>query len=302
MHRQDSEKSGEELIISADPAAPENSEIQIQTSADEDVSQLPETVPARFPESAVESPAIIDEEPVEKQEESDGKVMSVIDHLDEMRVRLIRSLLVFGLAMVVAFIFGKDIIVFLEMPAKGMHFQALTIEEPVLVYFKVSFYAALMLAAPFLLWEISAFVSPGLKRNERQVLAPIVIGGPLLFLAGAFFCYQFVLPPMLSFFNSFSGPIAPVQQRLDYYISLVTSMIFYMGICFQLPIVLFALSLTGLVNSKQLMGFWRYAFVGASVVAAIITPDPTVISMLIVMFALLALYFSTILLLKLFGR
>lgn len=307
MQQQDSEKSAEELNISAPPPLAEKepeSGIEIVTTddVDEDVDQLPETVPANFPESAIESPADEDASPGGSPEDGDGKVMSVIDHLDEMRVRLIRTLFVFAIAMGISFTFGRDIIAFLELPAKGMHFQALTIEEPVLVYFKVSFYGALVLAAPFILYEVSAFVAPGLKRRERRVLAPIVIGGPLLFFTGAAFCYYFVLPPMLSFFNSFSGPIAPVQQRLDYYISLVTSMIFYMGICFQLPIVLFALALAGLINSRQLLSFWRYAFVGASVVAAIITPDPTVISMLIVMAALLALYFSTVFLLKLFGR
>lgn len=235
-------------------------------------------------------------------DETEGKVMSVIDHLDELRLRLIRSLAVFALAMALTFSFGKEIIKFLELPAGNMTFQALSIEEPLFVYCKVAFYGALILAAPYLLFEISGFVSPGLKKKERVVLMPIVIGGPLLFVAGAAFCYTCVLPPMVTFFTSFGVGISPVQQRLDFYISLVTTMLFYMGICFQLPIVLFALSLAGLVNSKQLLGFWRYAITGAAVAAAIITPDPTVVSMVIVMVALCGLYFFTVLLLKLFGR
>lgn len=299
MSRSESENLPEETTVRTNAEASSGGEIQTDFRAEDDMSQLPETVPSRFPESAVESLS----EPSEfEDEEADGKVMSVIDHLDELRSRLIRSLLIFGLSMAIAFTFGRDIIRILELPAGGMHFQALSIEEPVMVYFKVSFYAALALAAPFLLFEISSFVAPGLKRKERRVLAPIVVGGPLLFVSGAVFCYYLVLPPMLSFFNSFSGPIAPVQQRLDYYISLVTTMIFYMGLCFQLPIVLFALSLAGIINSKQLVSVWRYAVVASSVVAAIITPDPTVISMLIVMLALVGLYFFTVLLLRLFGR
>ena len=234
--------------------------------------------------------------------EEDSKVMSVIDHLDELRARLIRCLIVFGIAMFIAFSYGREIISFLELPGKGMTFRALSIEEPVLVYFKVSFYAAIVFSAPYILYEISAFVAPGLKQKERKVLAPIIIGGPLLFVSGAAFAYYLALPPMLYFFNSFGAPIAPIQQRLDYYISLVTGMLFYMGICFQLPIILFTLSLTGLINSRQLLSVWRYAVVGTSVVAAVITPDPTVVSMLIVMAALVSLYFSTVLLLKMFGR
>ncbi len=240
----------------------------------------------------------------EYEEPDDGtdKVMSVVDHLDELRNRLIRTLLVFVGAMGITFAFGKDIIQFLEKPAGKMTFQALSIEEPLLVYCKVAFYAALVLVAPYILFEISAFVAPGLKRNERKLITPIVLGGPLLFITGAAFCYYLVLPPMLTFFTSFGVGISPIQQRLDFYISLVTTMLFYMGICFQLPIVLFALSIAGIVNSKQLMAVWRYAVVGSSVAAAVITPDPTFISMVIVWAALLGLYFFTIGLLKVFGR
>lgn len=133
-------------------------------------------------------------------------------------------------------------------------------------------------------------------------MTPIVLGGPILFLLGALFAYYLVLPPMLAFFTSFGTDIAPVQQRLDFYISLVTTMLFYMGLCFQLPVVLFALSLAGLVNSRMLLRMWRYALVVSSVAAAIITPDPTIFSMLIVLAGLIGLYFSTIVLLKLFGR
>lgn len=303
MSRSESENLTEDAGgLKGAEAAAAISELEGELVLEEDMSQLPETVPARFPESAVESQVEPSYSEQTGDEEDDGKVMSVIDHLDELRTRLLRSLVIFGLCMMISFAFGRDIIRILELPAKDMHFQALSIEEPVMVYFKVSFYAALALAAPFLLFEVSSFVAPGLKRKERRVLTPIVLGGPLLFVSGAVFCYFLVLPPMLSFFNSFSGPIAPVQQRLDYYISLVTTMIFYMGLCFQLPIVLFALSLAGIINSKQLLSMWRYAVVASSVLAAIITPDPTVISMLIVMVALVGLYFFTVLLLKLFGR
>lgn len=244
----------------------------------------------------------VDPESSLESDDGNGKVMSVVDHLDELRNRLIRTLIVFVIAMGATFSFGKEIIQFLEKPAGKMTFQALSIEEPLLVYCKVAFYAALVLVAPYILFEISAFVAPGLRKNERRLIAPIVLGGPLLFVTGAAFCYYMVLPPMLGFFNSFGVGISPVQQRLDFYISLVTTMLFYMGICFQLPIVLFALSLAGIVNSRQLMKVWRYAVVGSSVAAAVITPDPTFISMVIVWAALLGLYFFTIGLLKVFGR
>lgn len=235
--------------------------------------------------------------------DEDGKVMTVMEHLGELRTRIIRGLVVFVVAFVVAMIFGKEIISVLQVPANNKFtFIALSIEEPLMVYCKVSFYAALVIAAPYLLLEASLFISPGLRRSERRILSPIVIGGPVLFVLGAAFCYYFVLPPMLSFFSSFGVGISPVQQRLDFYVSLVTTMMLYMGLCFQLPVVLFALSLAGIVNSRMLLRMWRYALVGSSLVAAIITPDPTIVSMLIVLAGLIGLYFATIILLKLFGR
>jgi sec-independent protein translocase protein TatC len=235
-------------------------------------------------------------------EDSPEKVMTVVEHLDELRVRIMRSVAAVGLSFFVMLFFAKNLVHLLELPAGNITFQALSLEEPLLVYLKVTFYAGLVLALPYVLFEASQFVAPGLKPKERQLLAPIVIGGPLLFLAGAAFAYFCVLPPMLNFFNSFGQGLIPIHQRLDFYISLVSTILLYMGMCFQLPVVIFALSFTGLVNSRQLIAVWKYAIVGASLVAAIITPDPTAFSMLIVMGALIALYFLSIFFLKIAGR
>jgi sec-independent protein translocase protein TatC len=241
-------------------------------------------------------------EVVETPDSADESVMTVIEHLDELRTRIIRCLGVLIVTFGIALYFGKHVVRFLEGPAGNITFQALSLEEPLVVYFKVSFYVAIAMALPWVLMEIAQFMSPGLKKEERQILTPVLVGSPLLFVCGAAFAYYLVLPPMLHFFNSFSVGMSPVHQRLDFYISLVTTIILYMGLCFQLPIILFGLSFTGLVNSRQLMGFWRYAIFSAAVVAGIITPDPTAFSMLIVMSALLVLYFVSVALLRLFGR
>jgi sec-independent protein translocase protein TatC len=232
----------------------------------------------------------------------DEQVMTVVEHLDELRTRILRSLAVLAVTMGISLYFGKTIVRFLEGPAGNITFQALSMEEPLLVYFKVSFYTALALALPWVLGEVAGFIAPGLKNNERKILTPVLFGSPLLFVGGAAFAYYMVLPPMLRFFNSFGQGMSPINQRLDFYISLVTTIMLYMGLCFQLPIIIFGLSFTGLVNSRQLMGFWRYAIFGAAVLAAIITPDPTAMSMLIVMAAILVLYFVSVGFLRIFGR
>jgi len=228
--------------------------------------------------------------------------MTVIEHLDELRNRMLRCLAALFVSVICGLIVGKDVVRWLEAPAGNISFQALSLEEPLLVYFKVAFYSGLVIASPYILWEASRFVSPGLRRRERQILAPIVIGGPILFVCGAAFAYYLVLPPMLHFFGAFGQGMSPVNQRLDFYISLVSSILLYMGLCFQLPILIFALSFTGLVTSGHLLRVWKYAIFGAALIAAIITPDPTAFSMLLVMGALVALYFASVALLKIFGR
>jgi sec-independent protein translocase protein TatC len=230
------------------------------------------------------------------------KVMTIVEHLDELRARLIRCLVYVALGVGVALLLCKRILRLLEAPAGNISFQALSLEEPVVVFCKVAFYCGLILASPFVLFEISQFVGPGLTRRERQVMTPIIILSPVLFCIGAAFAYLCLLPSMLHFFSTFGQGVTPINQRLDFYVSLVSTILLYMGLCFQLPIVIFALSYTGLVTSKLLLKFWKYAIFGASVVAAIITPDPTAFSMLLVMAALSALYFLSVVLLKVFGR
>ncbi len=230
------------------------------------------------------------------------KVMSIVDHLDELRGRLLRSSAYVVTGMLISLLFCKRILRLLELPAGSITFQALSLEEPLLVFVKVAFYSGLVIASPFVLFEISRFVSPGLTKRERKIMTPIVIGSPLLFCLGAGFAYFALLPSMLHFFSTFGQGVTPINQRLDFYISLVSSILLYMGLCFQLPIVIFALSFTGIINSARLLSIWKYAVFAASIVAAVITPDPTAFSMILVMVALTTLYFASILLLKLFGR
>lgn len=243
-----------------------------------------------------------DEDQIFEDENVEPGSMTLVEHLGELRDRLARCLAYVAVSFGIALYFGKRIIEFLEKPAGGMKFQALSIEEPLIVFFKVTFYAALVIASPFILFEVSRFIAPGLTRREKQIVTPALVGGPILFVCGAAFAYYLLLPQMFHFFNSFGMGIAPIHQRLDFYMSLVASILLYMGLCFQLPIVIFALSFTGLVTSNQLIKIWRYAVFGASCVALVITPDPTAFSMLIVMGALVGLYAISVVILKLFGR
>src|SRR5271170_3244963 len=121
--------------------------------------------------------------------------MSVVDHLDELRTRLIRCLVYVAVGVLIGLCLSKAILRFLEVPAGNITFQALSMEEPILVFMKVAFYTGLIISSPLLLIEICRFVAPGLTSKERQILTPIVIGSPILFVCGAAFAYYFLLPP-----------------------------------------------------------------------------------------------------------
>lgn len=235
-------------------------------------------------------------------EPGDPHTMTVVEHLDELRWRIMRSVGYLAAAFITALFLTKDVLRILQKPAGNMEFQALSIEEPLLVFFKIASYLALIMASPFILFEVGRFVAPGLTKQEKRIVSPVVFGSPLLFCCGAVFAYYCLLPPMLNFFGNFSQGISPINQRLDYYISLVCSILLYMGLCFQIPIVIFTLAMAGLVTSKQLLKVWRYAVFGSGMVACVLTPDPTAFSMLIVTAALTGLYFVSIILLKLFGK
>lgn len=236
------------------------------------------------------------------QKDGEGHVMSVIEHLEELRMCIIRSFFAVLTGISIALFFGKDILRILKAPAGNIQFQALSLEEPILVYLKVSFYSGIVIAAPFILNEICRFVAPGLTKTEKKVVLPVIVFSPLLFFSGAAFAYFCVLPSMLHFFASFGEGVIQVNQRLDFYVSLVSSFLLYMGLCFQLPLVICALSFTGLVTSKHLLKFWRYAIFAAGILAAVVTPDPTAFSMLVTMAALVALYGLSIILVKFFGK
>ncbi len=271
------------------------SAVELIVDEDENADEEPE----------LSTPAIIDaddEDDEDDSEDEDEASMTLIEHLAELRNRLMRSIGYVAVAFGVSVLYCKDVLRFLQAPAGEIKFQALSMEEPLLVFIKVAFYTSLILASPFILFEVSRFVGPGLTKREREIVAPALVGGPILFICGAAFAYYCLLPPMLSFFTNFGQGVTPIHQRLDFYISLVSSVLLYMGLAFQLPIVLFALSFTGLVTSSQLIKYWRYSVFGASVVALVITPDPTAFSMILVMGALVGLYAITVVLLKLFGR
>lgn len=217
----------------------------------------------------------------EAPDELAGSEAPLLDHLIELRKRMIRSLLViFGL-LIVLFFFAKPIYEALLEP-----YRAAVFPQPVEVIFtsppewfftqlNVAFFAALLLGFPYLATEIYGFVAPGLYKKERGAFVPYLIATPVLFVLGTALVYFAVLPMALHFFLSTQTEEIRLLMKASEYLGFAMTLILAFGICFQLPVILTLLAQIDLVSSKTLKGGRKYAIVAILVFAAFITPpDP----------------------------
>jgi sec-independent protein translocase protein TatC len=221
----------------------------------------------------------------------------LLDHLIELRRRLLWSLAAVVVAFGGSLYFARTIFAFLVAPLKAAG-QVTIINTQVfggfLVEIKIAFFSALMIAFPVIANQLWQFVAPGLYRKEKRALFPFLVATPVLFLAGAAMAYFVAIPVAVKFLLSFQGELAGVQQQslpdVNDYLKFVMQFIFGFGISFLLPVLLMLLEHAGIVTFEQLRGAWRYAVVGAFAVAAVLTP-PDIGSQLLLAVPLCALYF-----------
>lgn len=222
--------------------------------------------------------------------------MPLLDHLIELRKRLLWCFVALAASFGLCFYFAKPIFGVLVQPllAAGQGKLIYTdIFEAFFVEIKVAFFAAMMVSFPVFATQIWRFVAPGLYRNEKRAFLPFLAMTPILFALGASMAYFVAMPVALSFLLGFEGDVGGVQQEalpgVGNYLSFVMTFLFGFGVAFLLPVLLMLLEKAGIVTRQQLMGGRRYAIVGAFALAAVLTP-PDVVSQLLLAIPLCLLY------------
>ena len=221
--------------------------------------------------------------------EEKNKQTSFVEHLTELRSRLVKSIIYLFIFFIVCYFFAENIYNFLLMPYaeavkddeidRRMIFTAL--HETFITYLKVAFFAAIFVTSPIILTQVWKFVAPGLYKNEKKALLPYLIATPVLFLVGGMLVYYLIMPLAIKFFLSFETTsqinTLPIQleAKVNEYLSLIMRLIFAFGLSFQLPVLLSLLARVGFVDSQYLKKKRKYVIVIIFAVAALLTPpDP----------------------------
>jgi sec-independent protein translocase protein TatC len=229
--------------------------------------------------------------------------LSLVEHLDELRTRLIVSAVAFGVALGLCFWQNHLLLEIASGPLPSNHKQLLTfgVTEPFTTTLTVAAYGAIVLSLPVVLYQAYAYVLPAFSDSERRVALPIMLLAPVLFLLGVAFAYFVVMPAAVKFLLNFNDSQFNVQVRARDYYSFFSMTMLAGGVIFQLPLAILAVTRLGIVSVAQLSSNRRYAYLVIAIVAAAL-PGVDPVSMLIEMVPLLALYELSILLARAFGR
>ncbi len=222
--------------------------------------------------------------------------MPLWEHLDELRSGLIRSLVAIVLGCIATYTYIEPIMTFLEKPLLDvlpagqarLYYTGLT--DKFVIYLKVTVLTSMLVISPYLLYEVWRFISPALHRHEKRFLVPFLFLGTLSFVVGLAFAYYLVIPYGYKFLIEFGSPTEQAIITLTEYFSLTLKLMLALGLVFELPVLLVLLGKFGIIDSAFLTRNRRYAFVISAVVAAVATPSPDALTMLLVMFPLYLLY------------
>jgi sec-independent protein translocase protein TatC len=231
---------------------------------------------------------------------------TLISHLLELRHRLLLSMVAIGLAFIPCVLNSNDIFTFIAQPLlaklpEGSNLIATGVMSPFTTPFKLSFFAALLLAMPYVLYQLWSFVAPGLYRNERRFAVPLLISAIVLFYVGVAFAYYIVFPAMFQFFASTTPKGVSMMTDITQYLDFVLTMFFCFGLAFEIPVAVVLVVVMGLVRIEKLKKHRGYVLIGCFIVAALLTP-PDAISQCALAIPMYLLYEGGILMAQVLSR
>jgi sec-independent protein translocase protein TatC len=231
-----------------------------------------------------------------------GPEMTLMEHLKELRNRVIICAIALVIGCLVTFYFWETILGWMLAPGRtqmpGLKLTSFSPTDRITAIFKIGLYGGVAIASPVIIYELLAFIVPGLTPREKKLILPGILGVVAFLLAGMAFAYWVILPQSLGFLLDFGNDQIVNSQGIQQYVSFVTRIVFWVGVAFEMPMVLALAAKFRLVRAKQLLGFWRYAILIIFIMSAIITPTPDPFNQTLVAAPLFFLYFVGILFAK----
>lgn len=216
--------------------------------------------------------------------------MSLSDHLEELRQRAFWSISLLLTAIIICVVSVKNIVKVLQEPALGIKFLQFAPGEYFFASIKVAAYSGLLLSSPFIIYQIILFILPGMTKNERKTILPIILGAITLFLSGLLFGYSFLVPAALNFFINYGSEVVEPFWSFEQYFEFILVLLFSTGLAFQLPVIQIMLGLFRIISGKTMISIWRYVILGSTIIGAILTPSVDPLTQILMSSIVMLLY------------
>ncbi len=224
-------------------------------------------------------------------EYSQSLEMPFVDHLEELRQRILRSLIAIVLSSGFCLLFVRKLVQALEMPAGKIQFLQVAPGEFLFTSIKVAGYGGLSISLPFILYQVLKFILPGLTKREKLLIAPSVAGSAILFFLGIFFAWKALIPAALGFLISYGADVVEPLWSIEKYLDFVLLLMLSTGLAFQLPILQLILGFLEIISWEKMLSAWRFVVMGSALAGAVLTPSTDPITMLLLSSSITFLFF-----------
>jgi sec-independent protein translocase protein TatC len=227
--------------------------------------------------------------------EQGSKELTFLEHFEELRIRLLKSVIALAITTLLSFVFAQYLLRFIAVPIGGLEkLQSIEVTENIGVFMRVSLLSGVVLAMPVIVYQMLRFILPGLTTKEKRWVGIAVPSATVFFAGGVLFAYYIMLPPAIQFLTTFLG--VHTAPRLSNYMNFVINLMFWIGVSFESPLIIFILAKLHIVTGKVLLKQWRIAIVVIAIIAAVITPTTDPVNMGLLMLPLIVLFFLSVLL------